>query len=395
MNATRGAIGALGAALALGAVLYHAKGLTLLATPEGGVDVHLRWQEQRYVMQGQNPYDVTYAALGVGRPPSDPERNAVAIPEIGIPDSGGYPPWAFLIGYLMFWPSWPETKSYFLALSLAMTATAAAWAYRTVRPFGRGREAGWLGATSVLAISGFSTCIHVGQYGAVVVGLLALSAWALSRGRDTLAGVLIGVALLKPTIAGPFVLILLVTGRWRALAACVGYVALACAFVWWRTSTNPAEMFFQSISVAEGFVQDSQGLVNVLISFGLKPGQVTPVLAVAVGIPGLLGLYAIRRRSIPELYAAAAVIGRLWAYHKSYDNMMLAFLLTALAALVLERRTAWAWAGFLLAGAVTWAPASLARGDGFLFVQITGWLIGLAVLFRHLKPPETQGSLAS
>ena len=177
MTRTRAAIWALSAALLFGALLYQAKGINLLFSPKGGGDVLLRWQEQRYVIRGQNPYDVTYAALKVGRPPSDPGRNGETIPEIGVPDSGGYPPWAFLFGYLMFWPPNAAVKAYFLAVSLLMTAVLGLWAYRTLRPAGAGREAGWLGAASVVAISGYSTCTNVGQYGAVVVGLLALAAW--------------------------------------------------------------------------------------------------------------------------------------------------------------------------------------------------------------------------
>lgn len=388
MTLTRRWTWALAGVLLVGAVLYHAKGVSLLFAPDGGVDVHLRWQEQRYVIRGQNPYDVTYAALGVGRPPSDPSRNAEPITEVGVPDSGGYPPWAFLVGYLSFWPDWPLVKGYFLALSLAMTAVTGWWAYRVARPAGDGPHAGWLAAAAVLAISGYSTCVHVGQYGAVVVGLLALAAWALATGKDWTAGLLLGLALLKPTIAGPFVLVPLVMGRWRAVAGCVGYVAAASAVVWWQTGTNPLEMFLQSVAVTDGFVQDSQGLVNALVAAGLTPKQVTPVLAVAVGLPGLVGLYLTRRAGVPHLFAAAAVVGRMWAYHKSYDNMMLAFLLAPLAAAAVARRSAAAWAGFVYAGAVSWAPASLAKDDRFLFLQVAGWLAGLAVLFlpRHHTP---------
>jgi hypothetical protein len=389
MTRRRALLWLLTATLFGGAMLYHAKGLLLLFQDKGGGDVKLRWQEQQYVIRGQNPYDITFSVLGVGRPPSDPTRNTLTVQEIGVPDSGGYPPWAFLFGYLMFWPPWPAVKAYFLTVSLALTAVSAFWAYRAVRPLERSLPAGWVAAAAVLAVSGYSTCVHVGQYGAVVVGLLALSAWALSNGWQTVGGILMGVALLKPTIGGPFVMILLVTGRWRALAACVVYVGIACAAIWLQTRTPPWEMFLQSVAVGEGFVQDSQGLVNALIGLGLTPKQVTPVLALGVGLPGLIGLYLYRHRPLVDLFAAASVIGRLWAYHKSYDNMMLEFLLVALAAAAFVRGTPIAWASFLVVGITVWMPASLSRSDWFLFLQIAVWLSGLLILFVRPATPTS------
>lgn len=388
MTRTRVAIWALVAALLLGAVLYQAKGVALLFKPEGGVDVRLRWQEQRYVMAGRNPYDVTYAVLGVGRAPSDPGRNAEAIPEVGIPDSGGYPPWAFFVGHLMFWPPWPEVKGYFLGVSWLLTAVTAIWAYRAVRPSALGREAGWLGVASVLAISGYSTCTHVGQYGAVVVGLLALSAWALSRRWDTAAGVLMGVALLKPTIAGPFVLVLLVMGRWRALGACIAYGALATGVVWWLTSTDPLEMLLQMLSAGSEYVEDSQGLIGFLVGLGLTAKQVTPVLAIGILVPGFAVLVWFRNRPVIELFAVASVVGRLWAYHKAYDNMMLAFLLVALARVAVASRRPLAVAGFLACGATAWAPASLAKQEAFVFAQFAVWVGGAAFVLIAGRSPR-------
>ncbi len=363
-----------------GAALYWAKGVSLLFGERGGVDVHLRWQDQQYVMRGQNPYDVLHAELGVGPAPWDPTRNAAPVPEIGVPDSGGYPPWSFVLGYLMFWPPWPAVKVYFLIISLAMLGVIGVWASRVVRPRGTGSAASWLAVAAVLAISGNSTSVHVGQHGGVVVGLLALSAWALCAGRDIGGGVLMGMALVKPTIAGPFVLVLLAIGRWRALSACVGYVALASGFIWWQTSTNPIEMLLQSLSAGAEYIHDSQGLVNVLLRLGVTPQRVTPILAATVALPGCAVLLAARHRPLIDLFAIAAVIGRLWAYHKTYDNIMLTFLLVATLSAALTSRSRIAVAGFFVTGLAAWAPASLSKNEPFLFFQLFCWVGGLVAL---------------
>jgi hypothetical protein len=416
MAGRRVIVGLVAAGLLGLAGLYHARGARQLLAPDGsgGHDVHLRWQEQQYVIRGQNPYDVTYANMRdyegrpVGRPPADPARNSAAADDVGVPDSGGYPPWAFLFGYAAFWPPRDHVTVYFLGLSLLMTAATAAWAYRTVRPFGAGPEAGWLGAAAVLAVSAHSSCLHVGQYTAVVVGLLALSAWALAAGREVAGGVLMGMALLKPTIAGPFALVLLVTGRWRALAGCVGYLAAASAFVWWRTGTSTVEMLQQMLGGGTEFVHDSPGPVGVLLRLGLSPKLVTPVLAVAVLVPGFLALVWFRRRPLVDLFAVAAVTGRLWAYHQVYDNVMMAFLLVALARAAVAGRPA-AAAAFLVAGLAAWAPGSLMgyppavtdgtkgwnpgpflKTDGLVMLQLAAWVGALAALLA--APPPAPAS---
>src|ERR1700722_33811 len=85
--------------LLVAAALYHGKGLIWLFSERGGTDIHLRWQEQQYVMRGQNPYDITFAELGVGMAPWDQTRNTALASDVGIPDSGGYPPLVFFFRF--------------------------------------------------------------------------------------------------------------------------------------------------------------------------------------------------------------------------------------------------------------------------------------------------------
>jgi len=363
--------------LFVGGASYWVKGVRLLFSEQGGVDVYLRWQEQSYIRHGQNPYDVAYAAHGVGVAPWDSTRDSTTDPKVGSPDSGGYPPWAFLLGSFMFWPPWPTVKLYFLAISLTLTAIAAVWAYSMAR--NQGRHTGWLAAASIVGISAYSTSTHVGQYGGVVVGLLALSAWCLVTGREVLGGVLMGMALLKPTIAGPFVLILLVTCRWRALAVCIGYVSIASSLIWWQTHTSPIEMLLQSLAAGSEYIHDSQGLIRSLLKIGLTPGEVTPALAALILVPGLSVMFFARKRSVLDLFAIAAVVGRLWAYHKSYDNMMVGFLFVALICAAITPRSM-AMFALLVAGGTTWAPASLSKLDWYNFLQIGCWVVGLLLL---------------
>ena len=90
-------------------------------------------------------------------------------------------------------------------------------------------------------------------------------------------------------------------------------------------------------------------------------------------------------RSLGPAFAVAAVAGRLWTYHKNYDNVMLAFLLVPLAVFAIQRRAALvAVAGFLAMGLTLWIPARFAEGTVFQIGQVVVWLLGL-VLFASFQ----------
>jgi Glycosyltransferase family 87 len=379
-----------GAALLLAvAVAYHAKGFKLLFGEGGGDDLHQRWIETRYVAKGQNPYDVYYYSFTKGAKPWSEARDGRVDEAIGYPDDGGYPPWAFISGWLFLWPSWPSALSYYAFLSLAAVAVVGCWA-ATLAPQG----AGWAGKAylfaAAVALSAYGTTLQVGQYGTIVVAFIAACLWLLSlrRGRlgDVLAGLLLGVAMLKPTIAGPFFLVLLFKRRWIAAAACVLYVSAAAGVVWLWTATNPVEMCLQMTASASDYVADSQGLVGPLLSLGLSRKLVTPVLAVGVLLPAIVLLWTFRRRSLPTLFAIAAVAARFWSYHKGYDNGMMVFLLAPLlAAWLREPRNLLIGAGALLVGASLWMPAGLTHYPPILIAQLLIWPVGLGILLFACK----------
>lgn len=369
---------AVAAVLLLGSAAYWAKGVTLLFAESGGVDLRQRWLEQQYVFRGQNPFDVTYAAFGTGKPPRHP-RPSDADPDLG-PTDGGYPGWAYTTGALWLWPPWPAMKPTFLLLSVISAGTIAAWAYRLGRR--RGFCEGVFLAAAATAISATSTTVHVGQYGLIVTALLFGTLVACEAEAAVAGGILLGMALLKPTIAGPFVLALAIGGQWLAAAVALAYVAVSAAAVSYWVNTPPDEMLSQLLANGATYVDDrSAGLVIPLMALGLSRSAVTPLLAGGVMLPATAWMVALRRRPMLDLFAVAAVAGRLWSYHKNYDNMMLVFLLAALGVRVIRPGvSSWTVAAFVAAGVSLGTPAGLTESAGFLSFQIVAWLAGLAAI---------------
>ena len=80
-------------------------------------------------------------------------------------------------------------------------------------------------------------------------------------------------------------------------------------------------------------------------------------------------------------FAIASVAGRLWTYHKNYDNVMLVFLLVALArtAWQRDRSTVARWM-FWVVGISLWTPSSLAVHLPFQIFAMVAWIVGAAVI---------------
>jgi hypothetical protein len=80
--------------------------------------------------------------------------------------------------------------------------------------------------------------LRKGQSSFVVLLAMTLTYLALKRGRDTLAGIALGSALIKPQIALVFAAILLFKKRWRAIAAFSAAAAFLTLVSWHVVGTD-------------------------------------------------------------------------------------------------------------------------------------------------------------
>jgi Glycosyltransferase family 87 len=346
----------LGAAgLLLLTLVYQAKGNLDLVSgtdPGSAVDLYNRDREQALFAEGRNPFDH---------------------------NTGSQPPWGYPTGVLFTWPPWPAVRVYFAVVNLAALMVVMWWAYRQGR--GLTSEARWLLAGAAAAFGGSCTATEVGQVGIVVTALLALSLWCDERGRPVATGVLVALALIKPTISAPFAVALLMTGRWRASAVAAAYGALGSAVTWAITGAAPWHMLGQLAQAAGGYADDGTiGLVEVLGPLGVPAGLRNPLAALAVTVPGLALMWHLRG-SLPLAFAVAAVWGRLWTYHKSYDDVMLVFLLVPLGVHALRRpSSALALGAFAIVGLLAWLPGRWLALDGVQLAQLLVWPVALCVL---------------
>jgi len=318
-----------------------------------------------------------------------------------------YLPWALpLFGALFAWGGLGQGKLLISAASLASLALIAAIGWRALRPLGR--KAGWLGLLTPLTISGNSTCLALGQFSLLCMGLISLQWGLLDRRRPVAAGLCWALAMLKPQIALPFALPLLQRRNRMGLIVGSGLLLALTAAALLQTHTDPWSLLVSWFQVLPSF--QGSGQANALaVLWPLLASQ--GGLALAAGL--LLGLafgmaYAHRRlqrwwacggfhgRSRPQLQAdplelagLCGVLGLVAFYHRQYDHIMIFPALLALARATLQQPC---WGNLLLTLSMAlsvWTPQTALNAiPGLQNLQALTWCLGGVWLLRRmtLKP---------
>jgi hypothetical protein len=372
-------------------VLYQGKGhyyLNFGTDRADAIDLRQKWTEHHYFLAGINPYDA-WLQHGPMRE-TEAARQSIAargtVPNLGVPDPAS-PPWAYVPGVLWFWPPWPAVRTYYSVLNLVAMAVIAAWAFSQLKRFGT--VFGWLGASAALALAGATTALEVGQYTLVIIGLLAGALWALERDRPYLAGVLLAASLAKPTIAAPFVLVLVVRAEWRALFSMGAFALVSSAVTYAVVRTNPVEMLYQ-LSLVGQYLATEGGvsLTRELTRLGVDRRLSTILPAGLVGSALLGALWWCRNQSRLLLAGLASIAGRLWAYHRGYDDPMLVFALIALLATTLEKPTVPLGLATLAMLGTLAAPARFATFTAVEALQVVVWLGSAVALVMAARYPS-------
>ncbi|KMS59448.1 hypothetical protein V474_09590 [Novosphingobium barchaimii LL02] len=221
---------------------------------------------------------------------------------------------------------------YFPALGLWLTATAAVY-LAALRGWWREADTRmplWL---LFLAFPAVPIVVTHGQTAFLVAGLLGLGAW-LVPSRPVLAGVLFGLATIKPQFGVLLPLVLLLTREWKVIiAAALTALTLAAiaafAFGWqtwpdWLAASARAEE-----AMAAGGVGYAK-MTSPFAALKLLGASTTPAYAVqaivSLAVAGLVGWAAWRRRWSPAL-AAGTLVGAPLAtpFVLDYDMVILAF----------------------------------------------------------------------
>ena len=377
------------AILSLAALLILGNGFyNLVFVPDWKGDLHKRWLEQRCVSQGKNPYTVYEASTQSLKPAIEPGSANLATRDADLEQihPGGYPPWSFLTGFLFAPPiSFSLVRIWFALLNLAAIAFISWWAFQMGRTIGP--EQGFFLVAATLAVFAHAVSLRLGQYGILINALLIGMLIREHKSQGVLEGLMLGVAAIKPNIAALFFLVLLVRRRFAIFGVASGYVFLAALIVAAAVRTGPFHMLRQMFQQTAEWDLGDAGLVRLALQIGMPRSWVTfGGLALGLGVCAVL-LYKYRSRSLTVLFAIPAVVGRLWMYHRRYDDVMLVFLLVPLGVLALRRPTQISLGIFLLVGISLWMPLRDSDQTAVvILVKVFIWIIGLWHLLRNSKP---------
>jgi hypothetical protein len=383
------------AALILVGLAYLANGVATLVAPNYRGDLNTRWRERGYLRAGIDPYDVSVQFNGMK--PNAAETRRIADHDLqneSAIDSSGYPPWGLAASFL-FMPPGPErlAQAVFAAICLASLGLAVCYAFGQGRQWGTGP--GLFMAACVFAMFSNAGTLRLGQYGLILNAFLICSLWAFVKRQAALSGLAMAVAAIKPTYSMSQVVVMVFRRQWVSLMLLAAVCAAASVVPWALTGVGPVEMVQQMLGQSAHVSEGDTSLLRLARSVIPYSSAVTILTAACViGTSSLAWKY--RNYSPLVATSAAAVTGRVFLYHRQYDNVMLVFPLLALGLLALAIRKPWAWVVFAVYGATLWAPLPyMAYRPPVIAALCTVWLAGLFMICRHAARLDPAGGADS
>jgi hypothetical protein len=188
----------------------------------------------------------------------------------------------------------------------------------------------WFVALLLLSMSGTAVTIGNGQLILHILPALLAGVLVLERERNTLSEDLAAAALLtwtlmKPSVAEPFLWVLLFGWkRWRpALLVLVMYSVLTLVAAAFRKEGLPAllEMFLTNASTKVTHFQGTRNIHALLAASGLGKWMALSSCMMFAA----LGVWTFRYRYADRwvLVAVAALVARMWTYHRVYDDVLI------------------------------------------------------------------------
>jgi len=236
---------------------------------------------------------------------------------------------------------------------------------------------------------------------ALVTGLVLLLDGRQGGRKDVLAGFLILMTLVSPTISAPFFWIVMFVPRtlWPAALISLGYGALTLFAASGQRADLLSVLLKWSTRARGGVLWGTVGggyanLHSWLAALGLEGWNLSASLLVLAALG--IWTYRHRRGALWCLLGVTALVSRLWTYHRVYDDLLI--LLPAIALFRIAKQSSSADRNGMVAGvllAATWI-AVLSPPRLLLFPPPWNWLFqveqtvvwGLVLIFLLSRSPS-------
>lgn len=291
---------------------------------EGMFDFVFRYQESMYLKKGYNPFDVISKKVDIDN-------------EIGaLPKNVGYPPWSMAMGIFTNFTMLPVKTGIIITTILMITFFIISsllvyfYCYKKLK---LSIEYSMVCSLCCMCISGFYTGFHWLNIGAVI-GVLLFLIVLFEDMNQYIMGIILAVSAIKPVLAAPFFLAVLLRQKWKAIivSTCI------CLFFWglssYLTKTNPI-LFLQQMKEQGNTYWNNSLFTNIgAIVTGVFPSTkvcsiVSPVISIGIAI----FLWVLMKRNSIEnrfvFYSVPAVLSGMWMYSQEHDRTVLLIFLIA------------------------------------------------------------------
>ncbi|MBI1250470.1 MAG: DUF2029 domain-containing protein [Alphaproteobacteria bacterium] len=257
------------------------------------------------------------------------EAHRLAVPGVETFYLWHYPPTYFLLTAPL------GAMPYLLAF--AMFVGASLWAWKPVAlAAAPDKRALW----AIAALPAGLICLMHGQNGFLTAALVGGALLLLDK-RPYLAGVLIGILVIKPHLAVLFPIALLAIGQWRAIASAAATAAALIAMSILAFGLEPWRAFIENLPLVKGYVDSGWlpwGMMPTTYVFArsldLSP-QIAQILHGAVALAAAAAVWIAWRRTAASFESRAAVFAAasllISPYLFYYDLVLMGLVIAWLA----------------------------------------------------------------
>ena len=321
------------AVLVVGLSLYVAASFAITVVNSfdrtGGTDLFTYWRINHFIRQGEDPYVAFLDRAEIQLPVKYIDGHVATSYPIAETDEeqklpGNSPPMLFLLLPLSFL-TWSIAKVVWMILSIVLVLATPWLAFRLLP----GRLSLILSVMMALVfygLPGTRAAVVTGQTGVLAIFLALLTLRLVQKKHIWWAGLALGIALSKFTVAIPFFIFLMYKRKWTTLALAGGIQAVGFLAMAMLQPRSPFEVFtdFASIAGAHGPLNGIHltGLFNPTTLTSVVVGLIFSVIVFVPLWSSTSKLNVQDSQSEIRDYAVFAVLcswGLLVVYHRGYD----------------------------------------------------------------------------
>lgn len=265
-------------------------------------------------------------------------RTGMAVEGVGaLPPASSTLPWTKVMGVLVHgaFLNYMMSCFYYSALNI-LTFVIVLWlVYRKLYDHYSDKVIAELGVFGMLTSWYITDWILKGN-NATLVCLFVIGAICLLDTHENWSGILLAFAMIKPQIAGPFFLVLMLKKKWRLVIISGGITLLCWGASVWITGIGPirqlSNILYLRVNLNESYLV--YGIFDGLQSFGVSSTVVLGAsMLFGIGITLIL-VSMLERKGVTQgvftIYVIPAIVSVFWCYKSQCDYNILMIVAIAL-----------------------------------------------------------------